>query len=323
MTPRPRPGGIRSDAPAPASAHAPLSTGFRLTPAARSPGRDEPQHRPGTASSRGRPLRPTALPGRLRCTVPELGIALGRHAAAVGDRVDGDQDVILVEPDLGVYAVLDGMGGANAGDVAARLASETIVACIRQKRRLRRRWPHVLLERALHAAAVEVFTAAEERLEYRAMGTTVVACLVIELTRVVVGHAGDSRAYLLRDGELAALTRDHTVAQRLVDERVLSSDEMARSPHRHLLTRNLGRGYGVHPDVLEQSLKPGDRLLLCSDGLYGAIPDRAIQGVLGASNTAEQIAHQLVELALRGAASDNISAVVLAVDGGLVHAAKH
>jgi len=224
-----------------------------------------------------------------------------------------NQDVILVEPDLELYAVLDGMGGANAGDIAARMAGKTIVAWIRQKRRLRR-WPHLLLERALNAAAVEVFTAAEERLEYRGMGTTVVACLVIEPTRVVVGHAGDSRAYLLRDGELAALTRDHTVAQRLVDERVLSSDEMARSPHRHLLTRNLGRAYGVRPDVLEQTLKPGDRLLLCSDGLYGGMSERAIQGVLEARDTAEQTAHRLVELALRGAASDNISAVVIAVD---------
>jgi len=233
-----------------------------------------------------------------------------------------NQDVILVEPDLGLYAVLDGMGGANAGDVAARLASETIVACIRQNQRIRRRWPHQLLERALHAAAIEVFTAAGERLEYRGMGTTVVACLVIEPTLVVVGHAGDSRAYLLRDGELAALTRDHTVAQRLVDARVLSVNAMERSPHRHLLTRNLGHTCGVYPDVLEQKLRPGDRLLLCSDGLYGAIPDHAIQGVLGASNTAEQIAHRLVELARRGAASDNISAVVLAVDDDRVHAAK-
>jgi len=90
-----------------------------------------------------------------------------------------NQDVILADPDLGLYAVFDGMGGANAGDVAARLTSETIVACIRQKQRIRRRWPHQLLERALHAAAIEVFTAAEERLEYRGIGTTVVACLVI------------------------------------------------------------------------------------------------------------------------------------------------
>jgi PPM family protein phosphatase len=267
------------------------------------------------------------------------GAQRGRGAARHGDRTttrlsgggethrghvrETNQDVILVEPDLGLYAVLDGMGGANAGDVAARLAGEAIVACIRQKPRIRRRWPHHVLERALHAAAVEVFTAAEKRLEYRGMGTTVVACLVIEPTRVVVGHAGDSRAYLWRDGELAALTRDHTVAQRLVDAGVLSSGEMESSPHRHLLTRNLGRAYGVCPDVLEQTLKPGDRLLLCSDGLYGGTSERAIRRALGARDAPEQVAHNLVELALRGAASDNISAVVIAVDGGRARAATH
>lgn len=128
-----------------------------------------------------------------------------------------NQDVILVEPDLGLYAVLDGMGGARARDVAARIAGEEIAASIRRMSRTRRRSPRRALELALHTAAVEVFMAAEQQLAYRGMGTTVVACLVVEPTHVVIGHAGDSRAYLLRDGRLRALTRDHTVAQRLVD----------------------------------------------------------------------------------------------------------
>lgn len=263
----------------------------------------------------------------------------GRDAARGGDRTaasvsgggethrghvrETNQDVIVVEPDLGLYAVLDGMGGANAGDVAARLAGETITACIRQRSRIRRRRPGQLLELALHTAAVEVFRAAEERLEYRGMGTTVVACLVVEPARVVVGHAGDSRAYLLRDGKLAALTRDHTVAQRLVDTGVLSIDDLDSSPHRHQLTRNLGRAYDAYPDIVEQTLRPGDRLLLCSDGLYGGTSERAIRRVLGGRDAPEQIAHRLVELALRGTASDNISAVVIAVDGGRARAATH
>jgi protein phosphatase len=233
-----------------------------------------------------------------------------------------NQDVILVEPDLGLYAVLDGMGGANAGDVAARLGGEEIAACIRKNSRVRRRSPRKLLELALHTAAVEVFRAAEERLECHGMGTTVVACLVVDPTRVVVGHAGDSRAYLLRGGELAVLTRDHTAAQRLVDAGALRLDEMERSPHRHLLTRNLGRAYGVHADILERTLEPGDRLLLCSDGLYGGASMRAIKRVLGTRAAPGQIAHKLVELALRGAAADNISAVVIAVDGDRARGAK-
>lgn len=216
---------------------------------------------------------------------------------------EDNQDVIIVEPDLGLYAVLDGMGGANAGDVAARMAAQEIVACVRQKSGLRRRLPHQLVELALHTAAVQVFTAAHKRLEYRGKGTTVVACLVVDPTLAVVGHAGDSRAYLLRGGELTALTRDHTSAP-------------------HMLTRNLGREYGVQPDMIEVPLKPGDRLLLCSDGLYGGAPMSAIRRVLGSSVAPERVAHQLVARVLKGEASDNISAVVIAVDGGRARAAN-
>src|SRR5262249_91779 len=153
------------------------------------------------------------------------------------------------------------------------------------------------------SAAVEVFTAAQERLDYRGMGTTVVACLVVEPTRVVIGHAGDSRAYLLHDEELVALTRDHTVAQNLVNVGALSVNDTERSPHKHTLTRNLGREYGVRPDVLEQTLKPDDRLLLCSDGLYGGTLVGSIQRVLASRDAPKQSAHKLVELALCGEAS--------------------
>jgi PPM family protein phosphatase len=206
---------------------------------------------------------------------------------------EDNQDVIIVEPKLGLYAVLDGMGGANAGDVAARMAAQEIVACVRQKSRLRRREPEQLLRLALYTAAVQVFTAAEQQLAYRGMGTTAVACLV-DPTCAVIGHAGDSRAYLLRNSELTALTRDHTTA-----------------PHR--LTRNLGREYGVWPDILSVPLRPGDRLLLCSDGLYGGAPMDEIRRVLGSSDPPERIAHHLVAQVLEGDASDNVSAVVIAV----------
>jgi len=218
----------------------------------------------------------------------------GTHCGHVRE---SNQDVLIVEPGLGLYAVLDGMGGANAGDVAARLAAQEIVACIRRTPRSRRRSPHQLLELALHSAAVQVFTAASERRDYRGMGTTVVACLVVDPTRVVIGHAGDSRAYLLRDGQLTLLTRDHTSAP-------------------NLLTRNLGRACGVRPDLLELAIQPSDRLLLCSDGLYGGAPLGTIRRVLGSSATPERIARALVARVLKGAAHDNVSAVVIAVDHG-------
>jgi protein phosphatase len=136
------------------------------------------------------------------------------------------------------------------------------------------------------------------------MGTTVVACLVVDPTYAVIAHAGDSRAYLLRDGQLTALTSDHTAAP-------------------HMLTRNLGREYGVHPDLRELALSTGDRLLLCSDGLYGGVPVGAIRRVLGSSSAPERVAHQLVARVLKGEASDNVSAIVIAVDDGRPDAATH
>jgi protein phosphatase len=229
-----------------------------------------------------------------------LPMSMPKHAGLWGGGVthcghvrDDNQDVIIVEPKLGLYAVLDGMGGANAGDVAARMAAREIVACVQQKSRLRRRSPEQLLRFALDTAAVQVFTAAEQRLEYRGMGTTVVACLV-DPPRAVIGHAGDSRAYLLRGRELTPLTRDHTAA-----------------PHR--LTRNLGRAYGVCPDMIAVPLQSGDRLLLCSDGLYGGAPMDAIRRTLSSRDPPERIAHHLVARVLEGAASDNVSAVVIAL----------
>jgi serine/threonine protein phosphatase PrpC len=202
------------------------------------------------------------------------------------------------------------------------MASQEIAASVRKMARIRRRSPRNALELALDTAAVEVFMAAEARLDYHGMGTTVVACLVIEPTHVVIGHAGDSRAYLLRDGKLGALTRDHTVAQRLVDAGALRADEMESSAQRHLLTRNLGREYGVGPDVLELKLERGDRLLLRSDGLYGGAPLGSIRRVLGSREAPTRVARRLIELALRGGAADNISAIVLAVDDGPAPAAK-
>jgi PPM family protein phosphatase len=223
---------------------------------------------------------------------------------------ESNQDVILVEPGLGIYAVLDGMGGANAGDVAAQLAGQEIKEFLRKKPRIWRRSAEHMLRLALDHAAIEVYLAAERQLEYRGMGTTVVACLVVDPTRVLIAHAGDSRAYLLRSGELVALTSDHTVAQRMIKDGARRVDKASKNT----LTRNLGMAYGVRADIVEQLLEPGDRLLLCSDGLYRGTSTRAIIRILSADEAPDRVAQRLVDVVLRGKARDNISAVVIAAD---------
>jgi protein phosphatase len=244
--------------------------------------------------------------------VPAIRSAGNSH---IGKVRTTNEDALILEPRLGLYAVLDGMGGHPAGDVAARVGGHAIAISVRQRGRMRRRWPRQVLERALRIAASEVFRAGEERPAYHYMGTTVVACLVAP-TRAVIGHVGDSRAYLLRDGELAALTRDHSVVQKLLDKGEITPRQAKRHPERQRLTANLGRGGWVLPEMTELRLREGDRLLLCSDGLHGYAPASAIRRVLAGRGGAEEIARRLVELALRCATQDNVSAVVIAVEGG-------
>jgi len=223
--------------------------------------------------------------------------------------------MVVLEPSLGVFAVLDGMGGAAAGEVAARLASEAIVHFLRTHSGTSQFSPRELLECAINTAGAAVFKAAVQHPDYKGMGTTVVACLLVDPTRVVIGHVGDSRAYLLRGERLQLLTHDHNLAQQFVDEGMLSPEAAAQSYFRSVLTRNLGNTNGVQADMVEQTIEPGDRVLLCSDGLYGSAPIDAIERTL-ASRALDDVAHELVALALRGEATDNISAIVIASEGG-------
>jgi PPM family protein phosphatase len=178
-----------------------------------------------------------------------------------------NEDALIVEPRLGLFAVLDGMGGANAGDVAAGIARDTIRDFVHQRRA--QFAPRGLLEAALVAGSTAVYAAAQAQRERHGMGTTAVACLIVDPVHVVIAHVGDSRAYLLRAGRLQALTRDHTIVEELVERGVLAADEAERHPYKNVLSRNLGARPDARVDTLELELRAGDRLLLCSDGLYG------------------------------------------------------
>jgi serine/threonine protein phosphatase PrpC len=229
-----------------------------------------------------------------------------------------NEDVIVVRTELGLYAVLDGMGGGPSGEVAAELASEVIATTL-QCDRSRRRQPRQALEQAIKLASSVVFVVGEKLPNCRGMGTTAVACLIASPMRAVIGHLGDSRAYLLRAGKLVALTRDHSVVQELIDAGDLSHRAATRHPKRHAITRSVGGSN--RPDMIEQALKPGDRLLLCSDGLHGYTSESSIRRVLAGKGTPDEIARGLVELALRSSTPDNVSAVVIEVNGGRAPAA--
>lgn len=220
---------------------------------------------------------------------------------------------MIVDPQRGLYAVLDGMGGANAGDVASQTARDAIRDFVVQRRLTME--PKALLEAAIQHASATVHDAAKQARERHGMGTTVVACLVVQPAnnRVVIAHVGDSRAYLLRQGRLQALTRDHTIVEELVERGVLSPEDAERHPYKNVLSRNLGAKPETKVDTLELELRPGDRLLLCSDGLYGYASTEGIQYLLGSGDPPDAVARDLIDLALRGGGGDNVSAIVIEV----------
>ena len=242
----------------------------------------------------------------MSASAPSLRVAGDTH---VGKVRPTNEDSLIVEPHMGLYAVLDGMGGANAGDVASQLARDTIRDFVLHRSMTLA--PRELLEAAIAAGSTAVFLSAQHHQGRQGMGTTVVACLVVEPDRVVIGNVGDSRAYLLRGGRLQTLTRDHTVVQELLHRGVLSADEAERHPYKNVLSRNLGGKAETQVDLVELELRPGDRLLLCSDGLHGYASAEAIQYLLGSGDAPEHVARDLIDLALRGGGGDNVSAVVL------------
>ena len=227
----------------------------------------------------------------------------------VGSVRTTNEDSMIVDPMRGLYVVLDGMGGANAGDIASQMARDAIAEFVMHRRSTMP--SRQLLEGAIQAGSATVYAAAQAQRERHGMGTTCVACMMIDPSRVLIGHVGDSRAYLLRAGRLQTLTRDHTIVEELVDRGLLSPDEAERHPYKNVLSRNLGARAETRVDLVELELKPGDRLLLCSDGLYGYASAEAIQYILGSGDAPDHVARDLIELALRGGGGDNVTTIVL------------
>jgi PPM family protein phosphatase len=226
-----------------------------------------------------------------------------------------NEDALIVDPKWGLYAVLDGMGGASSGDVASNKARDVVHEYVRARRQAMQ--PRALLEAAINAASAAVHAEAQRRKDRRGMGTTVVACL-IDGRRATVAHVGDSRAYLLRDGHLHRLTTDHTIVAELVARGAIAPDEADRHAYKNVLSRNLGAKPTASVDVSEVELQPGDRLMLCSDGLYGYAPADAMHHLVASTDPPDEIVRDLIEAALKGGGGDNVTAIVVEAGNAVV-----
>jgi PPM family protein phosphatase len=225
-------------------------------------------------------------------------------ATDVGRVREGNEDAYLVDDAMGLFAVADGMGGHRAGEVASVTALEALRAAINAGQPLRE---------SIEDANEAVFTKSLTDQSLRGMGTTLTAGTLVTGGTVLVGHVGDSRAYLLHDGELHQVTVDHSLVEELVREGRLTADEAAVHPQRSIITRALGVDSSVEVDIYPVELAPGDRLLFCSDGLTGMVQPDTIAATLRREEDPTRAATQLVDAANAAGGEDNITVLVVAV----------
>jgi PPM family protein phosphatase len=254
-----------------------------------------------------------------------------RYVAAaktdVGQKRQGNEDRFCLDRTLGLYVVADGMGGHAAGEVASRLAVETIhewmgkylsgadAAIVEPAAAAVSAEANFLLS-SIRLANRIIFDSAKDRREYAGMGTTVVAVLAQD-DRFVLAHVGDSRIYRIRRDHIVQISRDHSFVQEQVDNGMMSAAEAHQSQYRHMITRALGLRESVEVDLTEQPARAEDVLLLCSDGLSDLLDDEdMLVAVQEHPDDLDQACRALVDRANSKGGDDNITVLVVQAQAG-------
>lgn len=239
----------------------------------------------------------------------------------VGLKREGNEDSFSTADSLGLYVVADGMGGHLAGEVASQVAVEMINKSFRT-------WieKNILPDRlfgpaddtlslrgnyimsSIKLANRVVYELATNYEQYHGMGTTV-AAIHASPSRVIVANVGDSRVYLVRDGSIEQLSKDHTIVSEQIDMGVMTIEEAESSPLKHILTRNLGSSEEVEPDVYEVVPSHNDRLVLCTDGLTDLVNDEEILEMTQESDDPEGLCRRFIEKVLERGAHDNTTII--------------
>lgn len=243
-----------------------------------------------------------------RIDAARLNLGSARGARNIGSKTDvgyvreHNEDSLLVRPPL--FAVCDGMGGHKAGEVASDIAVRVLAA------RAPRETDAQGLKRAVEEANLSIIHAVHEGEGREGMGTTCTAAIV-EDERLTIAQVGDSRAYLLHAGVLQQLTRDHSLVADLIDSGEITPEEARNHPWRSYITRALGLDPRVEPDIYELNIDQGDRLMLCSDGLYSMVHDDKIADILNRTSDPQKAAERLVKAALDAGGADNVTVIVI------------
>src|SRR5437016_11445853 len=241
----------------------------------------------------------------------------------VGRQRQHNEDTFLVADEAKLFLVADGMGGHAAGEIASKIAVDSISEFIVHTKEDDGTWPHAYDEHytrttnrlmaALRMANTRVLEAMRKDAKLRGMGTTVVAAMADD-GKFSVAHVGDSRAYMIRNGKISRITNDHSWAYEQVQAGMLTEAEAEKHPLRNVITRALGGALSVNPDASEVEVRSGDVYLLCSDGLTGMVPEDEILRVVTESEDDLQKACQtLIDKANERGGLDNVTAILVKV----------
>jgi protein phosphatase len=225
----------------------------------------------------------------------------------------GNEDNYTVSPDRGVFIVADGMGGHAAGEVASEMAVSGISRDLGNFKGSSLDEAVGRVTAAIRAANAAIFERTLVEHDKRGMGTTATV-LILHTNRYLIGHVGDSRAYLLRDSVFHQLTKDHSYVQEQVDAGYLTPEQARTHPYSNVITRCVGASGDVVPDIFSGTCRAGDVFLLASDGLTGMVEDDGLGSILKAVGSPERWVDRMVAEANRRGGLDNITAVIVRVD---------
>ncbi len=228
----------------------------------------------------------------------------------VGRKRQKNEDSYLINDELDLFVVADGMGGHAGGEFASRIAITTIEEMFKQNKG-QSTPPEEIVTKAVKDASNKIILKAEEDRALKGMGTTVI-CLHLDGKRAVLGHVGDSRAYLFRDGVLEQLTEDHSLVNEQVKNGLITAEEAKTHQYKNIITRSVGVTPEVEVDVVIKKLKKGDTFLLCSDGLSNLVDLKEMENDLR-EREAILTAKSLVDLANKRGGDDNITLVLVEV----------
>lgn len=213
-----------------------------------------------------------------------------------------NEDALLCLPQL--YAVADGMGGHKAGEVASQSTLEIVKDAVADQKP-----DAAILEQAIQVANQVLFQRQLENKSLEGMGTTL-TILWPSVDEMLIGHVGDSRAYLFRAGKMRQVTKDHSLVADMVEKGLITKEKAKVHPYRNVITRAVGTAADIVVDTYKEERKPGDLWLICSDGLYGMADEKAILKAFQEENL-ETAAQSLMNLALENGGRDNITLILL------------